>query len=127
LILNAARQQRVDAANGTADVHGGRIETCHLVMNTIWFLLIMLEPALLQFSSPTKASGWRSARREREGTVTTDGMRHPPPRTRFASHASAAQTLDCARHALDAIRVTIVSPHRFKRCGLCIHIHDGVN
>jgi hypothetical protein len=78
LILNAARQQRVDAANGTADVHGGRIETCHLVMNTIWFLLIMLEPALLQFSSPTKASGWRSARREREGTVTTDGMRHPP-------------------------------------------------
>ena len=47
-------------------------------MNTIWFLLIMLEPALLQFTSPTKASGWRSARQEREGTVTTDGMRHPP-------------------------------------------------
>ena len=39
-------------------------------------------------------------------------------RARFASHASAAQTLDCARHALDAIRVTIVSPHRFKRCDL---------
>jgi len=37
-----------------------------------------------------------------------------PARTRacarFASHASAAQTLDiCARHALDAIWVTIVS------------------
>lgn len=25
------------------------IETCHLVMNTIWFLLIMLEPSLIQF------------------------------------------------------------------------------
>ena len=36
----------------------------------------------------------------------------------FASHASAALTLDCARHALVAIRVTIVTPHRFKRCGL---------
>ena len=45
---NAAQQQRVDAANGTPDAHGGRIETCHLVMNTIWFLLIMLEPKLMQ-------------------------------------------------------------------------------
>ena len=44
-----AQQQRVDAANGTPDAHGGRIETCHLVMNTIWFLLIMLEPTLMQF------------------------------------------------------------------------------
>ena len=45
---NASQQQRVDAANGTPDAHGGRIETCHLVMNTIWFLLIMLEPKLMQ-------------------------------------------------------------------------------
>ena len=44
------QQQRVDAANGTPDAHGGRIETCHLrVMNTIWFLLVMLEPDLLKF------------------------------------------------------------------------------
>ena len=47
--INAARQQLAAAANGTPDAHGGRIETCHLVMNTIWFLLIMLEPALLKF------------------------------------------------------------------------------
>ena len=44
-----AQQQRVDAANGTPDAHGGRIETCHLVMDTIWFLLIMLKPDLLKF------------------------------------------------------------------------------
>ena len=46
---------------------------------------------------------------------------HTRARARFASHASAALTLDCARHTLDAIRETIVSPHRFnnfKRCGL---------
>ena len=46
---NAAQQQRNDAANGTPDAHGGRIETCHLVMDTIWFLLIMLKPDLLKF------------------------------------------------------------------------------
>ena len=46
---NAAQRQRVDAANGTREAHGGRIETCHLVMNTIWFLLIVLEPVRLQF------------------------------------------------------------------------------
>ena len=47
--INAARQQLAAAANGTPDAHGGRIETCHLVMNTIWFLLITLEAELMQF------------------------------------------------------------------------------
>ena len=59
--------------------------------------------------------------REREATDSEDGTPYPARArapARFASHASAAQTPDCARHALDAIRVTIVSPHRFKRCGL---------
>jgi hypothetical protein len=68
----------------------------------------------------------RTPERERAKVATVQRTRQvPQPRTshahtraRIASHASAALTLDCARHTLDAIRETIVSPHRFKRCGL---------
>ena len=69
----------------------------------------------------TDANSEAGIRRVTGCSLPVYGTRVPRTRARarpFASHASAALTLDCARHALVAIRVTIVTPHRFKRCGL---------
>ena len=80
------------------------------------------QPKALDLGGCRVSTGTPSGNEQKSPPNSEHGKCHSPTHTRararIASHASAAPTLDCARHTLVAIRETIVTPHRFKRCGL---------